>query len=297
MGTDPSGKLWLPAGGSAPSPTFLPMLFRSVTALLLCAAAPLRPCDAQASPSTPIPSREERIGIRSAVLGEDREIWIHLPPNPNGGERFDVIYVLDGHALFPITSGETDFRVMMQVPPKVVVVGITSRSSQARGRDFTPVLDSTRLDNFPTAGQADRFLRFLETEVFPVIEERYPVTRYRTIVGHSLAGLFVLHALATKPELFERYVAISPTIPWGREVVLASLRTKLPALGDRGLYVSVGNEARGYQEGIDHLETLLRRSAPRSLRWKVERYPHYDHTQVVPPSVHAGITFLFDNGR
>ena len=79
-------------------------------ALLLSATPQPRPCAAQASPSTPIPSRDERFGIRSAVLGEDREVWVHLPTGAASGERFDVVYVLDGHALFPITAGEMDFR-------------------------------------------------------------------------------------------------------------------------------------------------------------------------------------------
>jgi predicted alpha/beta superfamily hydrolase len=274
-------------------------LLRLLAVFALTFLPPDRPtAAAQASPSTPIPSRDERFGIRSAVLGEDREIWVHLPPDANGGERFDVVYVLDAHALFPITSGETDFRVRMQVPPKVVVVGITSRSSQGRGRDFTPVVDTTRRDVFPETGKADQFIRFLETELFPVIAERYPVTSHRILVGHSLAGLFAVHLFASRPELFEGYVAISPTLPWEHESVFPSVTSRLRDLpGGRSLYVSVGNEERGYQRSIDRLETLLRNSAPRGLRWKLERYPHYDHTAVVPPSVHAGLTFILDNGR
>jgi len=274
-------------------------MIRSAALVLLvfAAQAPTR-LSAQASPSAPIPSRDEKFGIRSAVLGEDREIWVHLPPNAGGGERFDVVYVLDGHALFPITSGETDFRVAMQVPPKVVVVGITSRSSQGRGRDFTPVADTTRRDVFPETGKAERFIRFLETEVFPLIAERYPVTTHRILVGHSLAGLFAVHVFAVRPDLFEGYVAISPTLPWEHESVFPSLTTRLADVpGGRALYVSVGNEEAGYQRSIDRLETLLRSSGRRGLRWKVERYPQYDHTAVVPASVHAGLTFILDNGR
>jgi predicted alpha/beta superfamily hydrolase len=264
---------------------------------LLCAAAPLRPCVAQASPSAPIPSRDERFGIRSAILGEDREIWVHLPAGAASGERFDVVYVLDAHATFPVTSGELDHRVVFQRPPRVVVVGITSRSSEARGRDFTPTPDSGRR-GWPGAGQADNFIRFLETEVFPIVEQRYPVTKHRTLIGHSLAGLFALHAFSTRPDLFEQYIAVSPTIPWGRGAVLHTVTTRMGDLPEpRGLYVSVGNENDDYQDGIDRLTRLLQSSAPATLRWKVEKYPHEDHTGVVSPSIHAGLSFLFDRPR
>lgn len=274
------------------------MLRNLLFALALLAVSPPSRLAAQASPSTPIPSRDERIGIRSAVLGEDREIWVHLPPGANSGERFDVVYVLDAHALSPVTSGVADYRLTMQIPPRVVVVGITSRSSEGRGRDFTPVVDTTRRRWWPETGKADQFLRFLDVEVFPLIEARYPVTRHRTIIGHSLAGLFVLHALAARPFLFEQYVAISPTIPWGHEAVLTSLETRLRDLpGARRLYVSAGNEEEGYPEGMDHLEALLRRAAPATLKWKMERYPALDHTGVVPPSVSAGLEFIFDSSH
>ncbi|HVX89144.1 MAG TPA: alpha/beta hydrolase-fold protein [Gemmatimonadales bacterium] len=262
------------------------------------AATPSRPLAAQASPSAPVPSRDERFGIRSAVLGEDREVLVHLPEGARSGERFDVVYVLDGTALLPLVAGMADYRVMMQIPPKVIVVGITNRSSQGRGKDFTPVVDTTHRDWFPVSGGADTFLRFLESEVIPTVEARYPVTRHRTIIGHSLSALFVLHALAARPDLFERYIAVSPTIPWAGQAIITELGTKLPTLNSPlGLYVSVGNEQDGYPEGLDRLEALLRRAAPASLRWKVERFPQYDHTATVPPAVHAGLMFVYPSSN
>src|SRR5262245_36513969 len=119
------------------------------------ALSPPRPLVSQAGPSSAFTSRDLHFGIRSQVLGEDREVWVHLPAGANSGERFDVIYVLDAHAIFPATSGITDYRVAMQTPPKVVVVGITSRSSEGRGRDFTPVPDSARRRWWPESGKAD----------------------------------------------------------------------------------------------------------------------------------------------
>ena len=277
-----------------PFPTQLQRILVLTTA---CVFATVRPCAAQASPSTPTPSRDERFGIRSAVLGEDREILVHLPEGARSGERFDVVYVLDGTALLPLAAGIEEFRLAMQRPPKVIMIGVTNPSQRTRGRDMTSAADPSATWA-PETGGADLFLRFLETEVIPTIEARYPVTRHRTIIGHSLSALFVLHTLAARPDLFERYIAVSPTIPWAREAIVAELGSKLSTLSSPlGLYVSVGNEQDGYPEGLDHLESLLRRSAPRSLRWKVERFPQYDHTATVPPAVHAGLMFVYPTGQ
>lgn len=176
------------------------------------------------------------------------------------------------------------------------MVGVTNPSQRTRGRDMTSAPDPSATWA-PETGGADNFIRFLETEVIPTIEARYPVTRHRTIIGHSLSALFVLHTLGTRPGLFERYIAVSPAIPWADEEIIGYLTPKLSTLtAPLGLYVSVGNEQNGYPEGIDHLEALLRRSAPASLKWKVERWPQYDHIGVVPAAMHAGMLFFFGSG-
>ncbi|WP_269432883.1 MULTISPECIES: alpha/beta hydrolase-fold protein [unclassified Pseudoalteromonas] len=35
-------------------------------------------------------------------------------------------------------------------------------------------------------------------------------SNHKTIFGHSMAGAFVIKALASKPDLFENYIATSP---------------------------------------------------------------------------------------
>src|SRR6185369_6618719 len=67
---------------------------------------------------------------------------------------------------------------------------------------------------FPSAGGADNFLKFFETELIPQIEKQYRVQPYRIFAGHSFGGLFAIHALITKPKLFNSYVAVSPSLQW-----------------------------------------------------------------------------------
>ncbi len=63
--------------------------------------------------------------------------------------------------------------------PEMIVVGVPNTD---RMRDLTPT---------PVAGKfggGDNFLDFIELELIPYIEERYPVSSHRTFVGHSLGG-------------------------------------------------------------------------------------------------------------
>jgi predicted alpha/beta superfamily hydrolase len=265
------------------------------TALALATLLTALPLDRLTAQATPLPAPGEKFTFHSNVLGEDREVWVHLPLEGGSGERYDVVYVLDGNITFPLATAVMEHRVVYGRGPRLVIVGITSVNTRGRGRDFTPVVDSTQREWFPETGKADRFLQFLETELIPAIATRYPVTRHRMIIGHSLAGLFALHALSARPDLFERYIAISPSIPWANEAILHSLGARLPTLtGDRSLFVSVANEEDGYIESTARLETLLRDKAPVSLRWRVARFPDDDHGSTVPPAVHRGFSFIFD---
>ena len=83
------------------------------------------------------------------------------------------------------------------VCPKMIVVGIPNTN---RMRDLTPTtpegeqfyIDSSASTN---SGGGEKFISFIEKELIPHIESNYPTQPYRMLIGHSLGGLMVMHAL------------------------------------------------------------------------------------------------------
>ncbi len=64
-------------------------------------------------------------------------------------------------------------------------------------------------------GGADAFLDFIATQVRPLVADQLPADMGRqTLVGHSFGGLCVLHTLLTRPGMFQRHVAGSPSLWW-----------------------------------------------------------------------------------
>jgi predicted alpha/beta superfamily hydrolase len=236
-----------------------------------------------------------QLTLPAGALPESRTLWIHLPPGyQTGTDRYDVLYVLDANALFPLAASVGDYLSMMGRIPGQIVVGITSLSPADRARNFTPVVDESRRDRFPTAGGADRFIKFLEDDVFPVIEQKYRVTSRRRIAGHSLAGLFVLHTLAVRPELFAGYIAISPSLGWAQGHTLREMETLLARpVQSRFVFASIGNEPGDYSTSLARLETILQ-DAPGDWRWKIARYPNEDHVTTVPPALHEALRAAFE---
>ena len=54
----------------------------------------------------------------------------------------------------------------------------------------------------------DRTRRY--TELIPKIEGQYRTQPFRIFAGHSLGGLFAVHTMLTRPDLFNAYIAVSP---------------------------------------------------------------------------------------
>lgn len=157
-----------------------------------------------------------------------------------------MIYLLDGDAIFATVAETVRMRsrrpdVTGVVPAVVVGIGPPSGEAYDRTRrllDYTPPTPAAKggkgegshpADPAPTGG-GDAFLSFIETEVKPEIERRLPIDRSRqTLVGHSLGGLLVLHALAWGRGAFRGYVAASPSVWWADRRILDDL----PAAPDR----------------------------------------------------------------
>jgi predicted alpha/beta superfamily hydrolase len=149
---------------------------------------------------------------------------ISIPETAPPADGFPVIYLLDGNAAFGTMVEAVRQLGGPNSPQRAVVVGIASASekrydSAARLRDYTPPAPDG------SGGGADALLDLLERQVKPLVAQRVKIDRNRqTLFGHSLGGVFVLHALFTKPESFQTYVAASPSIWWGDRAILEEER-------------------------------------------------------------------------
>src|SRR5215210_6315441 len=211
----------------------------TLLALLLTASA----ARAQAPPAYETP---ERLIVKSQVLGEERTVLVRVPAGyARGSERFPVLYMTDGDAHIQHTSATVSFLARNARMPEMIVVGVTNTD---RTRDLTPTrveqLPGNPNARFPTSGGADKFLKFIETELIPLVESKYRTQPYRALAGHSLGGLFAVHTLVTKPDLFNSYVAVSPSLQWDNFEEIGRVKEFFKARKElkRTLFTSLGNE-------------------------------------------------------
>src|SRR6185369_15454934 len=149
---------------------------------------------------------------------------------------------------------------------------------------------------FPTSGGADNFLKFFETELIPEIEKDYRVQPYRIFAGHSLGGLFAIHAMISKPGLFNSFIAVSPSLQWENndELKRATEFLKNQKEMKATLFVSIGNEPGAIGEDFDSFKKLLSQSNIKGFDWQAERMADEDHGSVVLRSHYFGLRKVYD---
>lgn len=186
--------------------------------------------------------------MQSKELSEKRVLNIYLPEGYDQSDttKYPVIYLLDGSADedFIHVVGLVQFNSFEWVNqvPKSIVVGIANVD---RKRDFTfPTSVEDDKKKFPTAGHSDKFIAFIEKELQPYIEGKYKTTQEKTLIGQSLGGLLASEVLLKKPELFTKYIIISPSLWWDNGSLLELSSTVLSANIDRqtAIYIGVGKE-------------------------------------------------------
>ena len=190
--------------------------------------------------------------VFSKVLNENRKIWIHLPRSAQktgfAKQKYPVVYLLDGDAHFTSTVG-----IIEQLSeingntncPEMIVVGITNTN---RNRDLTPTHSDIDLPFVPKnlseqSGGGENFAVFLEKELIPYIDNKYPTAPYKTLIGHSFGGLTALNILTNHTRLFNSYVAIDPSMWWDHQNFLAVTTKKLETknLSNISLFMAAAN--------------------------------------------------------
>jgi len=186
--------------------------------------------------------------IQSDVLNEKRILNIYLPEgyDPKDSVSYPVVYLLDGSADedFIHVVGLYQFNNFPWINrvPKSIIVGIANVD---RKRDFTfPTTIENDLKIVPTSGHSDKFISFLETELQPYIEKKYKTNTSKTIIGQSLGGLLATEILLKKPELFNEYIIISPSLWWndGSLLKYESTIEKAEYSSQVKIYIGVGKE-------------------------------------------------------
>lgn len=253
--------------------------------------------------------------IYSKTLKEYRKIYVQLPAtyDPNKTEKYPVVYILDGEVLLPTVNNVQDF-YSGGFTPDMVLVGISNDINRVRDLTTSKITEMYGMPYKQENGEAVNFCNFLENELIPFVENKYPVTSFRTLIGHSYGGLFTLYSLVNHPELFSNYIAIDPSLDWDSQKLLKEAKVKLSNNRYQGksLFMSLNGQLN-MQDPTININNVMQDTSeftlfPRSniafselvkqnkqnelaLEWKF--YPRDIHGTIPFPSLMDGLISVF----
>ena len=72
------------------------------------------------------------------------------------------------------------------------------------------------------------------------------------LAGHSLGGLFAVHAMVSKPDLFQSVVAVSPALQWDNQLVVKRAEDFLKNRKEMNttFFMTLGNEPGPIEDGF-----------------------------------------------
>ncbi len=238
----------------------------------------------------------EELKIFSDALNEERTILVGKPASyEQGDESYPLMIVLDGGAHFHYTTGMAKYLAINQFIPELLVVAVQNTD---RSRDMTPPSQvQSEIESLPTHGGAENFQTFIADELLPWIDENYRTRPYKILVGHSFGGLFAINSLITRPEIFDAYIAISPSLQWNDQRLVDRAETFFDNTEELNvsLFMTVGNEGRGLLGGVRKLSGVLDEKSPSGFEWHFEHMPLETHGSVPQRSTLQGLEFIFSN--
>ncbi|MBK6995313.1 MAG: alpha/beta hydrolase [Lewinellaceae bacterium] len=241
------------------------------------------------------------VTLHSSELSEQRTLNIYLPEgySPDSAATYPVIYLLDGSADedFIHIVGLVQYANFPWVNtlPKSIVVGIANVD---RRRDFTfPTSIEADKKDFPTTGGSEKFIAFLEKELQPFINRTFKTNSSKTLIGQSLGGLLATEILFKKPQLFDQYIIISPSLWWDKESLLALN----PVLSDPDfqqktkIYLAVGKEGKVMENDTKKLYYKLKALKSKHIQVHFEFFSGEGHASIMHLAVYNAFLKLAKN--
>lgn len=281
--------------------------------------------------------RVERTQLKMRWNGRLYRVWVSAPQGKPPEQGYPVLYVTDANGVFDTAAQAAYVQAFYSEVTGVragIVVGIgydidlpfpPERAYDLSPPDPNPPADAAVMRNEAVAGTggADHFLDFIEQAVKPEIARRYAVNpKHQALFGHSRGGLFVLHALFTRSDAFQYYIAASPAIWWHDRFILKEaaafsaayarqpkpLHLMLSVGAEEGsaMAAGTGRTADGKQAVptqtamVANVEALARDLSTLNAKGLDVHYRSFaetNHITMLSPAIGAAVTFAFQHKK
>lgn len=258
----------------------------------------------------------ELTSFRSQSNGVEYTLYVRLPVGyAEQKERsYPVICTLDADYSFAIAANHLEhLAVRNNQAPHAILVSIAytgaypdrDRYRRERTRDYTPLFfpEGGYGPEYQTqSGGGPAFLHCIAEEIMPLINGHYrALADDWTLVGHSYGGLFATWVLQSRPDLYARYLIVSPSLWYSNRIMIERERTGefAPPTRDQYAYFAIGSWEEQPERGqfmvseMREFTRLLEARTRGRIRLKSRVFEDETHASIFPAAFSTGIRHLF----
>ncbi len=268
------------------------------TKLLLWIIILMVGCDRKLQYNDTVP-KHNNFTIESEHVGETRIITVWTPPTyKNGIDSFPVLYMPDGGVKedFPHIANTISKLIENKNIPPIILVGI---GNTERGRDLTGFSEVNEDAKYcPLTDGAKNFRAFITEELFPEVNKRYIITNEKGIIGESLAGLFVMETFMLKPESFDFYIAMDPSLWWNNHYLVRNANNLLANFPKKEIKLwFAGSGAEDISQYTNELAKVLKSDAPNELIWKYSDEQNQKHNTIFRATKEKALEWILNKNQ
>ncbi len=220
--------------------------------------------------------------LESKFVKETRVINVWVPPNyKNTTDSFPVLYMPDGLIKedFPHIANTIAKLVTNKSIPPIILVGIENTDRKRDLTGFSEVEEDAKY--CPLTDGAKDFRAFITEELVTEINKKYRITNEKGIIGESLAGLFVMETFFLKPDAFDFYNAMDPSLWWNNHYLEKNANDYLMNFPNNTIKLwFAGSGAKDISRHTNKIAKDFRNNAPKELIWKYSDEPDEKHNTI-----------------
>ena len=227
--------------------------------------------------------------FNSFNLNDERILKIYVPESfkENDKNTYPVTVIFDGEFLFDVYLANTKLFASRDKAPEKIVVGVFQNQNDERYSDCDYSVD-TGLPN----EESSKFYGFVRDELLPYLDNNYPTSLFKTIMGNTLTANFANYFFLEGTPVFNAYININPSYAPDMHQKLESKSQSL--ITPYYYYLSGGDfntEAR--TTGINNTHNLLKLSENPNFKYHYDDFSNSSKIASIGQSIASGIGFTF----
>lgn len=242
------------------------------------------------------PISGQKFTLLSNILGEEKEIYISLPPDYSEAiNDYPVIYVLEAEFLFNVTQSITRILTLRSEMPFSIIVGVTNGGPGKRSELTLPT----------QGGRVTDHLKFFRNELIPHIESHYRVNEHRTIMGLSPTTGFVLEAFWSEPDLFSAYISLCTHLAWNPRKDVKMIDKLIEAITDPNhpkstIYMGRADGDLEWNKfartTFEEADRRLKTTRSEKVRFQLEALKDEEHYAMSPSGIRNAFKLIYPHG-